>query len=101
MGQAAKYAILGAAIAVILASVAVVITQFVKPEIFSGFSSTVGSAVSFLNSSIANVKGAINYFLGGGAAVTAFNVMLWLTLCFPIVKLGVKISIIVFRWMNQ
>lgn len=101
MGQAAKYAVLASAIAVILSAIVVLTANFITPEIFSGFSSALGGVVAVLNNSVISAKGIINYFLGGGAAANAFNILLWLNLLYPVAKFAVKISIVIFRWMNQ
>lgn len=101
MGQAAKYAVLAGGIALVLGLIAALIGQFVSDSIFSGFSTAVGGLLSTSGNVIMSVKGLINYFLGGGAAASAFNILLWLNLLYPVAKMGVKVTIYVIRWMNQ
>lgn len=101
MGQAAKYAILAAALLLVLASVGVIITNFVNPSLFSGISSGISRGLSVVGDAFTNVRGAINYFLGGGAAATAFNVVLWLNIVFSFATFALKLSITIYRWINQ
>lgn len=101
MGQAAKYAVLGAAIISVLGTIAILVASFLDPSTISGVNNVLNGAISFLSNSLLNMKGLINYFLGSSALISAFNTLLWLNLLYPVVKIAVKVVIAVVRWMNQ
>lgn len=101
MGQAAKYAVLTAAILVVLTSIGLILTNFINPQVWSGIYTGISRGVSYAGSAFRNVKGAINYFLGGSTAGTAFNIILWLQIMFSFATFGLKLSITIYRWINQ
>lgn len=101
MGQAAKYALLGAAVATLLVTVVSIIGQFAGSGIISSISSGISTGVNAVSSFLLNARNFINYFLGGYNAARAFSVILWLNILFPVASFGYKISITIFRWMNQ
>lgn len=101
MSAVAKYTVLITALVGVVAIIAGVITAFVKPEIFSGFSSAVSNMLGYCSGAISNVKGAINYFLGGGAGAIAFNVVLWLNIVFTVATFGLRLTLTIVRFINQ
>ncbi len=101
MGQAAKYAVLIAALAVLIVSATAVGQHFISPSLFNGINNGISRGLATVGSVFDNVRGAINYFLGGGAAGTALNVVLWLHFLFSAIAFGFKLSVTVYRWINQ
>ena len=98
MGQAAKYAVLGAAIAVVLISVVSIINSLYPTEIVNNFGSALTSALSVVGDFLNNVRGAFNYILGSSLPLT-ICVAFWLVI--PFARLAMKVVIMVFRWINQ
>lgn len=98
MGQAAKYAILATAIAVVLVSVVSIINTLYPTEIINNFGSSLTSALSVAGSFLTNVRGAFNYILGSHLPLT-ISVAFWLIV--PFARLVLKVVIMVFRWINQ
>lgn len=98
MGQAAKYAVLAAAIAVVLVSAAAIINQLYPTEVVSNFGSSLTSALSVVGDFLTNVRGAFNYVLGSHLPLT-ISVALWLVV--PFARLAFKVVVAVFRWINQ
>lgn len=98
MGQAAKYAILGTAIAVILVSVVAIINSLYPTEVVSNFGSSLTNALSVVGDFFVNVRGALNYVLGSSLPLT-ICLALWVAV--PFARLAYKVVIMVFRWINQ
>lgn len=96
MGQAVKYAVLGAAlVAVIVAAVALIAQSM--PGSWSDSSSAFASFLATATTTIRNVRGALNYVLG--TSLVGFAVPFYLTL--PMLLIGLKVSVTVYRWINQ
>lgn len=99
MGQAVKYAALGVAIAAVLLLVVGVIGS-VTDGVFARVSSAISSLVSTAGTALRNVKGALNYVLGDGAAI-GLNLLIWMKILFPLLMLPVYVVITIYRWINQ
>lgn len=100
MGQAAKYTVLGAAIALLVAAIAGLISGVFTSDIFASIGSSFSSFVSVAGSLLRSVRGGMNYFFGPGSAV-ALNALIWVELIFPALFLPIKIGIVIYRWVNQ
>lgn len=98
MGQAVKYAALGAAIAAILALAAAVINSMYPTEIITNLGSSLTSFLSIAGSFLQNVRGALNYFFGSSLYVT---IALSMVLIVPFGRIAYKVSIAIFRFLNQ
>lgn len=98
MGQAVKYAALGAAIAVILTLAAAIVNSMYPTEIISNLGSSINSFLSAAGSFLQNVRGALNYFFGSSLYVT---IALSMLLIVPFGRIAYKVSIAVFRFINQ
>lgn len=98
MGQAVKYAALGAAIVVILALAASVINSMYPTEIITNLGSSLNSFLQAVGGFLQNVRGALNYFFGSSLYVT---ICLAMVLIVPFGRVAYKISIAIFRFINQ
>lgn len=98
MGQAVKYAALGAAIAVILTLAAAIVNSMYPTEIISNLGTSINSFLSAAGSFLQNVRGALNYFFGSSVYVT---IALSMLLIVPFGRIAYKVSIAVFRFINQ
>lgn len=100
MGQAVKYAALGAAIIVILALVVGVVSSVTGSEVSGGFTSSVTAFINGCSSILQNVKGALNYACGSGGAI-ALNLLIWLNVILPLAIIPVRLVIMLHRFINQ
>lgn len=98
MGQAVKYAALGAAIAAILLLAASVVNSMYPTEIVSNLGSSLNAFLSAAGSFLQNVRGALNYFFGSSLYVTICLSMIFIV---PFGRIAYKVSIAIFRFINQ
>lgn len=98
MGQAVKYALLGVAIATILALCVVYIGQIPVSDSVASLASSVTSIISYCGDTFRAARGILNALTGVPVLVTA---SLWLAVMSPFAKIGIKISVAIFRWINQ
>lgn len=98
MGQAAKYAVLAVAFAVVIGAAAVLINSVSPNEVLSGFTYSLTAFISGVGLFFQNVRGALNYVFGSPLLL---NIALVFWLGVPITRAGVKLVIMVYRWFNQ
>lgn len=98
MGQAAKYAALGIALATVLGLFAALIATLAPSDIAGGFASSIGTLLTVAGGFFANVRGALNYFFG---TPIILNIAILITLLVPLTRIGVKIVVAVVRFINQ
>lgn len=98
MGQAAKYALLGVALLAVIALCVVYIGQIPVSETVASFATSVTSVVSTCGTYFKSARGLLNALVGVPALVT---MCLWFELLKPFAKIGIKLSVTVYKWINQ
>lgn len=97
MGQAVKYSILGAALLVVVALIAGIISGFGTDDALSGLSGSISNFVGQASGIIQNVRGALNYVFG--SLFMTLTIPFWVGV--PLAYIGVKLAVGVYRWLNQ
>ena len=98
MAQIVKWAYLGAAIVALLVTAAAVINSISPSDIITNFGTSVNSFLSSSGSSLTNVRGAINYFLG---THLIFDIALFGAFSLPFIKFGFRVVITFIKWLSQ
>lgn len=98
MGTAVKYGLLAAALAVILAMMVVYLGQIPVSATVNEISIAVGNFLSVMTGYLNSARGFLNALVGSSALV---SFCLWIVLLSPFVKWGIRVSVAVYRWINQ
>lgn len=97
MSQAVKYALLGAALVTVFSLFVALIAFVPIGDITSGFASSVASVMSIAGNFFRTARGIVNHFFD--PAIVSF--FLWLLVISPFSKWGMRLFIMVYRWLNQ
>lgn len=98
MGTAVKYGLLAAALAVILAMMVVYLGNIPVSDTVNSLASSVGSFTAAMTSYLQAARGFLNSFTGSPHLV---SFCLWYVLLMPFAKWAIRISVSVYRWINQ
>lgn len=98
MGTAVKYGLLAAALAVVLAMMVVYLGNIPVSATINEISISLGNFLSVMTGYLNTARGFLNSMLGSPALV---SFCLWYVLLMPFVKWGIRISVAVYRWINQ
>lgn len=98
MGQAVKYAILAAALAVFLAMAAAYVGELPVSDSVASLMSGVTNVVYVCGQFFKSARGLLNALTGVPELI---NALISIALVLPFAKFVMKIVISVYRWMNQ
>ena len=98
MGTAVKYGLLAAALAVILAMMVVYLGNIPVSDTINSLTESVGGFTSAMTSYFQAARGFLNAFVGLPSLI---SFCIWYVLLMPFAKWAIRISVAVYRWINQ
>lgn len=97
MAQAIKYALLGAALITVFGLFVALIAFVPVADIVSGFGNSVASVMAIASDFFRTARGIVNHFFDP----TIVSFFLWLLVISPFSKWGIRLFIMVYKWLNQ
>lgn len=98
MGQAVKYALLGASLLLVIGLCVVYLGQIPVSATVGSFATSVTNIISVAGNLFKSARGLLNSLVGVPQLVT---MCIWFSLLMPFAKWGIQLSVTVYKWINQ